>query len=223
MFGRKTVSFGQAVEATYWLLTTVNERNWARHFAQHRNGDTVGFRSVIGGMGSFNDLVICRANKHKVEAYQEPLANPLLQSLSSMCYTTSQRGDLSAAEAGAACRIIGHELQGWRCRECGYGRVSPLDLNAFAAYNDVAQAIEGGIASGTFLESIQDAWERLDANGNVSRFRPALERGGIRFSDEIGWMRPCPDCGSDDTCVCRWDFDGRGFCPSSANLAMKNG
>lgn len=223
MFGRKKkISFSQAVEATHWLLVNVGERNWVGHFAKHRNGSAAGFGSVFGGMGSFNDLVICRANKHQVEAHQEPLANQLLRSLSSICYATSQRGDLTAAEALAACGTIGHELQGWRCRDCGYGRISSADLNALAAYYDVAQAIEGGITSGAFLDSIQNVWARLDANGNVSRFRPTAERSGIRFLDDTGWMRPCPECGSDNTCVYRWDFDGRGFWPSSNNLAMKS-
>jgi len=223
MFGRKKkISFSQAVEAAHWLLTTVGERNWVGHFAAHRNGQTAGFRSIFGGMGSFNDLVICRANNHLVEADQEPLANQLLRSLSSICYATSARGDLTSAEALGACGTIGHELQGWRCRDCGYGRISPADLNALAAYYDVAQAIEGGITSGSFLEGIQTVWERLDADDNQFRFRSTAERSGINFSDDKGWMRPCPYCGSDDTCVYRWDFDGRDFTPSSDNLAMKS-
>jgi hypothetical protein len=27
---------------------------------------------------------------------------------------------------------------------------------------------------------------------------------GIAANDREGWMRPCPNCGTDDTAVCRW-------------------
>ncbi len=223
MFGRKMkISFSQAVEATHWLLITVGERQWAGYFAKHRNGQTDGFRSVYGGMGSFNDLIICRANKHQIETNHEPLANQLLGSLSSICYATSLRGDLTAPEALEACGTVGHELEGCRCRECGHSQVSPADLNAFAAYYDVAMAIQSGITNGAFLESIQTLWARFDSDDNVSRFRLNAERSGISFSENTGWMSPCPKCGSADTCVYRWDFDVRGFTPSKDNLAMKN-
>ena len=222
MFGRrKTISFRDAAEATHWLLVAVGEQHWVSHFSKHSNGTTQGFRSVYGGMGSFNDLVICRANKHTIDAAHEPLANQLLQSLSSICYATSQNGDLSAQDALASCGTTGNELHGWLCRDCGYGQVTREDLLAFAAFYDVAQAIHGGITSGSFLGSIQSLWKRLDPDENVSRFRPTAERSGIAYAESTGWMRPCPQCGGNDTCVYRWSFDGRDFTPSSDNLAMK--
>lgn len=219
---RNTISFQEAVDTTYWLLETVGEQRWIGHFAKHRCGapDGNGFRSVYAGMGSFTDVIICRENKHNVDADHEPLANELLDTLSSICYATSHQGDLSPQDALDSCRGIGRQLQGWRCRDCGYGQISTQGILAFAAHLDVQQAIKEGAASQSLLKSIQSLWGRLDTNENVSKFRQAVEQSGLTILDITGWMRPCPECGSDDTCVYRWTFDGRNFTPSSDNLSM---
>lgn len=222
LFGKeRKVSFSQAIDATHWLLVTTGVHSWAKRFSEFRSGNTAGFTSIHGGMGSFSDLIICRANNHQIEEKREPLANQLLQHLSSICYATFQRGDLTANEALEACGTMGCELQGWRCRDCGYSCISPQDLNAFAAYEDVEQSIRSGIEKGAFGESLQNVWAGFNSDHNESRFRPDAESSGISFATISGWMRPCPKCGSNDTCVYRWDFGKQGFTSSKDNLSMK--
>ena len=69
------------------FLDRYNETHWAEHFRDYRNrlGCLIqenapraekavaasAIRSAYGGMGSFNDLFICRMNKHPVEESDE--------------------------------------------------------------------------------------------------------------------------------------------------------
>ncbi len=222
MFGKKyKITFREAVVATHWLLSTVNENKWISHFASYRNGNTDGFTNVYGGMGSFNDLVLCKANNHRIENDKEPLANELLNCLSSIAYTAAGKGELTAHEAITACGNIGSELSGWRCRDCGYGELSPDSIYSFAAYYDVRQAIETGIKTESFLDSIKAVWNQFNSTEKVNRFRKAVKISEISLSQSTGWMRPCPKCQKEDTCVYRWDFNGRKFVPSQDNLAVK--
>lgn len=181
----------------------------------------MGFTKVFGGMGSFSDLVLCKANNHLIESDKEPLANELLRCLSSIAYTTSREGDLTSQEAISACGNIGSELSGWRCRDCGYGEVSPASIYGFAAYHDVRQAIENGIKTELFFDSIKAVWDQFNGTDKVNRFRESIKNSEILLSQNTGWMRPCPKCQKEDTCVYRWDFNGRKFVPSTDNLELK--
>lgn len=70
------------------LLTRHGECHWVatleKAATELERGDGHGVLRLLGmcgGMGSFNDLVLCRLNHHKITAEQEAPANELLQVL----------------------------------------------------------------------------------------------------------------------------------------------
>ncbi|MEW6357763.1 MAG: hypothetical protein AB1696_15630 [Planctomycetota bacterium] len=87
------------------FLDRYGEAHWAGHFRTCR--ERLGYliqedapreekaeaaamiRSAYGGMGSFNDLIICRTNKHPVEESEEEAVNTELQRLSGEVYEAS--------------------------------------------------------------------------------------------------------------------------------------
>src|SRR4051794_24546334 len=91
-----TISFADAQSVLVVVLKEVRCDNWAERVAA---AGTDSFRSLLGGMGSFSDLVVCRENHHDVSADREPLANELLMCLTSVCYTSSKDGPLTADSA----------------------------------------------------------------------------------------------------------------------------
>ena len=73
------------------LLDAVHETHWAQWIAtdieQWRAADDTSHHlSAYGGMGSFNDVIICRANQHSVSEVTEAWANTLFEWLKSVCY-----------------------------------------------------------------------------------------------------------------------------------------
>ncbi len=65
------------------LLDAVGESHWAKWIdtdikVWRANCDVSHHLSAYGGMGSFNDIWICRANQHTLTEAQEPWANTLL-------------------------------------------------------------------------------------------------------------------------------------------------
>lgn len=79
-------------------LNTFEEVSWSSHLKKVRklidNGDRRGLdslKNIRGGMGSFNDLVICQINGHKIEKTQENFANIELMRLGEIVFTTADK------------------------------------------------------------------------------------------------------------------------------------
>lgn len=79
-------------------LNTFEEGNWSSIFTKVQklidNGDRRGLdslKNMRGGMGSFNDLVICQINGHKIEKSQEDFANKELMKLGGLVFTTADK------------------------------------------------------------------------------------------------------------------------------------
>jgi len=83
--------YEHSLRAMEYLLTTVGEEHWAKWVRDDIEkwtsaGDTSHHLSAYGGMGSFNDVGICRGNQHKVTDAQEPWASALFEWLKAVCY-----------------------------------------------------------------------------------------------------------------------------------------
>jgi len=215
----KSIAFRDAATAAKWLLVHVGESHWAKHFSRNRNGGD-SFRSAFGGMGSLNDLVLCQANHHVIRPHQEPIANELLLCLCAISYELCRGGQLSPDAAIDACGSMGNQLSGCRCRACGYALVSERSLLSLSAYYEARMAIRTGIERSDVPGAVMEAMERVEPTSGSARFRHHAEAAGINFSSDSGWVRPCPACGSEDTCVYRWDYDGRDFTEADNNLEI---
>lgn len=213
-----TISFAQAQTVLTTVLRDVKCDDWALRVSSI---SSVGFSSLLGGMGSFSDLIICRENGHQITAEREPLANELMSCMSSICHTTSKRGDLTAHDAIACCGTLGLVLSGWLCRICGYGAANDRALRSLIAANAVREAIRTGIQRQTPEVVLLGLWTGPEDWDGLQALRARSVADGIQSLNSDGWMRPCPVCGSEDTCVYRWSDNGLSFQPTSDNLPIR--
>ena len=82
----------ETMESMIKLLSNHGVTNWSKVIQKHkklieRGGSSNEFLKVFsGGMGSFNDLIICQANRHRINPEDEDAVNNKLQKLSSKAY-----------------------------------------------------------------------------------------------------------------------------------------
>lgn len=216
----KTISFPDAQKVLVAVLRDVRCDDWAGRVAAASTGS---FQSLLGGMGSFSDLVICRENHHDVSADREPLANELVGCLTSVCYTSSKDGALTADSAVASCGTTSLVLSGWRCRACGHALVTARGVRSLIAAIEVRRALQDGITRRSPSDTLLELWGAPEDSEAVRLLVKRATASGIGHSDSDGWMRPCPACGSDDTCVYRWRDEGARLAPAEDNLPLRSG
>ena len=113
----KTISFEDAKRVLVSLLTEVGDQHWSSLIA---SSTSASFRGLLGGMGSLNDLIICRQNSHQISDDADPRANALLSAMVNVCFEAGSRGPLSADDAAKLCVNRPLVISGSRCRQCGY-------------------------------------------------------------------------------------------------------
>ncbi len=80
-------------------LDRYEEKNWSMNFSKIKklieHGDKRGIKFLknmfAGGMGSFNDLIICKMNGHKIKKNEEDFANIELKRLSNIVFITNDK------------------------------------------------------------------------------------------------------------------------------------
>lgn len=213
------MDFGIAIKGLIHLLDAVGDHGWQPYLQEHletweRTGDASSHRSIYGGMGSFNDLIICGLNKHKVTPEQEPWANSLLMTLSSICYTFATGKDFKLEDLKGEARKY---LQGWLCCDCSHAEITERDIDTFISQKLVNSMILQRADAESIIPIVDDVI-KLDIPGliiNKQAVREKVKRSGISLGDYDGWMRPCPSCGSSNTRVYRWADKGKSFKPAS--------
>lgn len=221
--------FGNAISALIELLEAVGEKYWVVPLRNHlaiwkQSGDASSHRSIYGGMGSFNDVMICRQNNYHVTEEQEPFVGQLFNDLSSVCYALSQQQGFTADALRLELGTVGCPMQGWRCRECGYGEVSRRNIDYYLAYRVVREAMIETASQGLLADCVR---QTLSLNfPEITEARQKLEgrltASGIAVNDRNGWIRLCPKCQSENISVYRWVelWDGI-FRPDVDNLSVK--
>jgi hypothetical protein len=216
----KTISFDDARRVLVTVLKDVRCNDWAERVG---GISASSFRSLLGGMRSLSDLVICRENHHDVAADREPLANELATCLTSVCCVASRDGDPTADAAVASCGTISLVLTGWRCLVCGCVQMTSRGARSLIAAVDVRRAIRDGIAQRSPSDALLALWREPEDSDAVRVLIEKAQASGIRYAEGDSWMRPCPGCGSDDTFVYRWRQDHDRFVPTDDNLPLRNG
>lgn len=220
------------------LLNAVGERHWASWIREDidqwkKAADPAHHLSAYGGMGSFNDVTICRANQHEVSAVQEPWANTLFEWLKALCYyfarhpnqqATSEiliravgRDEPSLAafvggdKAPASMKgLVGSDrtVGGWRCLACGHSEISGTDVDYFIASEVIPRVLFPACVNKT-LDELVDKALAVDIRGLEESRRElicAAEASGIIVRDREGWMWDCPKCGQRSSAVGRWRY-----------------
>jgi len=215
----KKISFENAQQVLGAVLRDVRCNEWADRVASVSSSS---FKSLLGGMGSLTDLVISQENQHEVSTEREPLANELVHCLTSVCVVTSRGGAVTADAAVGECGDHSLLVSGWRCLACGYGRISLRGARCVIAALEVRRALKEGIAQRSPTKALLDLWEHSSDSDLVQALVAKAQASGVRCSEEESWMRPCPGCGSDDTCVYRWRQENDRLLPEGDNLPLRN-
>ena len=88
----------------------------------------------------------------------------------------------------------------------GYAQASHRNLEAFIADDILPGMVFHGCERLT-LDQLVDrvlAGDLADITDRREQMAAAVRRSNISLSDCVGWMRPCPNCGSNDTRVYYW-------------------
>ena len=238
------------------LLDAAHETHWAQWIAtdieQWRAADDTSHHlSAYGGMGSFNDVIICRANQHSVTEVTEAWANTLFEWLKSVCYFLAKHPNDSFTAETLANRVGRHDsslaafiggdrtpasmrgyatepvkLQGWRCLQCGQSEVTDRDIEYLMAQDLIPNMVFSACGSQT-LNNLVDKVLASDVSGaeeTRKMLAAAAVASDILLITRDGWNWKCPHCDSDDTAVYRWVLRLDNECrfePSTDNLPLR--
>lgn len=202
------------LEAMYKLLCETGVLFWADWILKdldywESNKSVKHHLSAYGGMGSFNDVVICVENNHKVNKQQEAWVNHLLMGLKSVAYylAKSEKNEINVDMLKEKLKYNNSKIQGSRCLVCGYSELSESDVDNFIAPKIISEGIIKALSEGSLIELTdrvihmnlpQIGFER-------EKIKRIIDKSNINFTTLHRWMRPCPQCGSDDTAVYRWN------------------
>ena len=214
------ISFEDARKVLVTVLRDVRS-DWAEKIA---SVTAMQFPKQSGGMGSFSDLVIDQANGHEITPNRQPLANELLSCLREICYVTSESRELSlsADAAVSSCGTLDLVLTGWRCLSCGYAQTTPTQIGYLIAAVQVRKTIREGITEGAPVDALISLWRAEENTVRVRALLDQVQSSRIQYTHDEAWMRPCPRCGSEDTCAYRWKEIGHTFVPTDDNLPLRS-
>jgi len=249
------LTYLQALTAMENLLSKVGVSHWRdsiRMDIQRWNDfkDAKSHLNSYGGMGSFNDVLICEENGHQVTRIQQPWVNTLFDWLKNLCYQLAKdpRHELSLEaiidetgpsdpciaafwspnEAETKRRQAEHrqktnnKISGERCLQCGYGEVSAASIDWYLSKEIIPKMLMAEQNLTTAIEKIL----KVDVP-NIQTWRNEISakliKSGVAIHLKGRDLRPCPKCGSRDTAVYRWSptKDGQGYEPSDDNLALR--
>jgi|GEM_PF-5547412 len=237
-------TYENALVAMHELLEKTKIAGWARRIEEHlllwrKKRDTSAHLGIYGGMGSFNDVIICKENGHVVSDLQEPWVNELFTWLKAVIFASARKPEscLSFEELShsvgrhspSLAATVGGErvpasmqglvtdrvqLQGWRCINCGHCRVNRRDLHYLIAGSALPQMVLQA-AEKLALPDLVEKVLSLDfgfLQTQQAELRVAIEAASIHYIDGPDpWHWNCPECQSRHTSVCRWDLT---FAPS---------
>lgn len=199
--------------------------------AWRENRDVSHHLGAYGGMGSFNDVIICRMNHHEVTDEQEPWANWLFKWLKAMLLYFA-RHPLESPSSKQLRRAIGvHapslaayvggerapdsmrgflsdriEIQGAACLSCGDAAMTPIDLDWAIAGRIVPEMLFDASARATLVQAI-DAILSLNVPGlgdPRARITAAALAGTIPIRGKHDWFGLCVRCGSKGLAAYHW-------------------
>ena len=213
------------------LLDRCGDVAWRDSIKHHldlwrSSGESEVHRTIYGGMGSFNDLVICEYNGHNVEPDQEPWVNTLLMYLQSLALEYSRKPTVLPDESKIMWslrpdRVI---IQGWRCLRCGYSEASPTDIDAYLCGRFLKAKIAACFLTGD-VEDIVDSCLKMEFEGlDEARALTAssLEAISAKVQPAEDWNEPCPKCNEHDKAVYSWEVDENNkISPCPDNLPLR--
>jgi len=204
--------------AMEYFLKEIGEDHWLKWVQKDldewtSNKSTTHHLSAYGGMGSFNDVVICKANNHSIPEGAESWADTIFQWLKSLCfffannpeteYSLSELKKQIGYHDASLPAFVGGEnaptkmrglfgsnqpIQGWRCLNCGHGEISDSDVSYYIAQTIVPRQLLEACVSSRLIPAINDLLglrvKNLDQLS--SKLKQSIDGAGIKIDSREG-------------------------------------
>jgi hypothetical protein len=156
---------------------------------------TTHHRSAFGGMGSINDLWV--GGNGKIGTWNNNLFD-LLKSIS-WTFATKKKIQFPTSTIGI--------IEGTICRNCSYSEVSENGIEYYISNKHLPKIISNLLPTERYidLKNIEIFVDETEINIDRQKLISALTDIEINFSQTKNWLKTCPKCSSNDTCVYRWD------------------
>ena len=198
-----------------WIEKDIEEWNQSKSTGHHL--------SAYGGMGSINDLFVGGNDSRGI------WEDSLFVHCKSFAYNLAKRNGKGGSElVDTKPYNLLTVIQGWICLDCGYAQTTYSDIESIVANKWIPLLLKEKLEVGN-IPSILPV-DGLIVDSRVENLRgrviQAIKSSDIILVDKIdGWMRPCPNCGSKDTAVYRWNLDFTDekikISPAANNIKLK--
>ncbi|MFH1423121.1 MAG: hypothetical protein ABIH42_10470 [Planctomycetota bacterium] len=180
--------------------------NWMREDIDNwrKNKDLSHHLTAYGGMGSLNDLIICKINNHSVTRNQEPWINAVFSGLTSITYLIAhsvQRGHNTTGWI----RVFREEMDlpcimsGELCEKCGCKYAVENMLTASAAKRWAQTAVPFAVSQSNGIELVRRIFNHetdTEIKNSLEEFKSAVEKTGLTI------LPSSFDCRSDACASC---------------------
>lgn len=153
-------------------------------------------KSAFGGMGSINDIAV--GERDRVGVWK----NNMFDSLKSLSWTLAAINEIRFEKP------VISVIEGSVCRDCLYALIAESGVEHFLSRKYLPSIIADNLLTDNYL--ILTDFNKLTniefIEVDRQKLLEAFKTYGINYSEEISWLRDCPNCGTKNTCVYRWDI-----------------
>jgi hypothetical protein len=171
-----------------WIDRDIYEWDNSKSTAHHK--------SAFGGMGSINDLWV--GGQGKIGTWQNNMFD-LLKSIS-WTFATSNKIQFPTATVSV--------IEGTICRDCLYAEISESGIECYTSNKHLPAIIANILPADRYfdLTNIERLINETEVTLDRQKLLTALTEFKINFSETDNWLKTCPTCNSNNTCVYRWDI-----------------
>lgn len=200
-------NYEASLKAMYLLLRKVNIISWADKIKKEiklvEKRDVSHHLSLYGGMGSLNDIYICRYNNHKVTYEQEPWYNALFNILTMLCSSYAKNEDMLPFlfDHRDSITTANMKISGQKCRTCGKQIVIKNKIDWYIAPLLLSKIVREALIN-DYLESCAVNIMNLNIPDRESEYEiivQVLKARNIDIHDVSSQLvAKCPKCGNID-------------------------
>jgi hypothetical protein len=171
-----------------WIERDIYEWDNSKSTSHHK--------SAFGGMGSINDLYVGEIGK--IGMWKDNTFD-ILKSISWTFATTNK---IQFPKTNIS------NIEGVICRDCSYSEISEIGIERYISKKHLPTIIANILPTDHFLDLLN--FETLTIKQEIEDDRQklllAITEFNINISKKNIWLKTCPCCNSNNTCVYRWDI-----------------
>jgi hypothetical protein len=203
---KMTDYYKTSLEILAQILREENHEHWSKWMQEdiklwETNKSVEHHLHAYGGMGSFNDIVIGGNDNLGIWKGQ------VFSHLQALAYSLAKGNSLNSIIEEILSRNFSNEISGWRCRNCGDARMTDRDINLFIAYHFIPKLFAKFLQDDK-LKSVVELYDFIDSEEVINKknqIKSLIQQVNIILNPDDIWLWTCPECGSSEVCVYRWN------------------